>query len=248
MKILLSPAKKLDFDKTIGFHDFNVPIFTEKTTQLQQTLKKISAQKIGELMKLSPQLSQLNYDRYQAMGDQKNPKTPAGFAFNGEVYTGLDIENLTPDELKQADEKIRILSGLYGVLKPSTLIEPYRLEMGTKLEVEQTKNLYQFWADDIINALNTEEKELIINLASNEYNKAAQLKKFTGRVITPNFKEFKNGEFKTIMMYAKKARGTLANWIIKQNIESADEIKNFNEDGYLFNENLSEGDNWLFTR
>lgn len=248
MKILLSPAKKLNFDKTIGFQEFTDPVFTKKTKTLQETLKKISAQKLGELMKLSPQLSQLNHDRYKVMGLQSNPKTPAGFAFNGEVYTGLDIENLTPDELKRADEKIRILSGLYGVLKPSTLIEPYRLEMGTKLEVGQTKNLYQFWADDIINALNAEEKELIINLASNEYNKAAQLKKFTGRVITPNFKEFKNGEFKTIMMYAKKARGTLANWIIKQNIESADAIKNFNEDGYLFNENLSEGDNWFFTR
>lgn len=248
MKILLSPAKKLDFNKSPEVSGNAEGFFPNKTERLQKHLKKQSAKKIGALMKLSPQLSDLNFQRFQMMGDAKNEKSLAGFAFNGEVYSGLDIESFSKKDLEVAEDKLRILSGLYGVLKPSSVIEPYRLEMGTKLAVGAKKNLYEFWGDDIIKFLHEEEQELIVNLASNEYNKAAKLKDFKGRVVTPNFKEFKNGDYKTIMVFAKKARGTMARWIIQNDVNEAEEIKNFTEDGYVFNEELSSENDWIFTR
>lgn len=248
MKILLSPAKKLDFNKSPKTTDLPLGFFPKKTERLQKQLKKQSAKKIGDLMKLSPQLSDLNYQRFQMMGEEANEKSLAGFAFNGEVYTGLDIESFSKKDLAVAEDKLRILSGLYGVLNPSSVIEPYRLEMGTKFSMGTKKNLYEFWGNDIINYLHEEEQELIVNLASNEYNKAAKLKDFKGRVVTPNFKEFKNGDYKTIMVFAKKARGTMARWIIQKDVNNAEEIKNFTEDGYVFNEKLSSENDWIFTR
>lgn len=248
MKILLSPAKKLDFDKDVNVEKSSPLIFPKETDRLISVLKKKSVKKIGELMKLSPQLSQLNYERYQAYGTNENIKTLAGFGFNGEVYTGLDIASMSESELEEANSKILILSGLYGVLKPFTVIEPYRLEMGTSLKVGVKKNLYEFWGDKIHKFISTEEKELIVNLASNEYNKAALLSKFKGKVITPVFKEFKNGDYKTIMVFAKKARGMMARWIIQNNVEDPAAIKEFTEDGYVFNEALSKNNNWVFTR
>ena len=248
MKVLLSPAKKLDFSKSTKIDNKKNSIFPLKTEKLKNVLKTFSVKKFGELMKLSPQLSDLNYQRFQLMGSELNEKAHAGFAFNGEVYSGLDIESFSENDLKEAEGKLRILSGLYGVLTPSTLIEPYRLEMGTKLVVEGNKNLYDFWGDDIIDFLQNEEKEVIINLASNEYNKAAKLKKFDGTVITPIFKEFKNGNYKVIMVYAKRARGMMAQWIIKNRIEKYNDVKNFTLGGYVFSEELSSEDEWVFTR
>ena len=248
MKVLLSPAKKLDFSKSTKISLERNDIFPLKTEKLKNVLKTFSVKKIGELMKLSPQLSDLNYQRFQLMGSKLNEKAHAGFAFNGEVYSGFDIESFSENDLKEAEGKLRILSGLYGVLTPSTLIEPYRLEMGTKLVVEGNKNLYDFWGDDIIDFLQNEEKEVIINLASNEYNKAAKLKKFDGTVITPIFKEFKNGNYKVIMIYAKRARGMMAQWIIKNRIEKYNDVKNFTLGGYVFSEKLSSEDEWVFTR
>jgi len=248
MKILISPAKKLDFSKSPIINEENTCFFSKKTERLQKHLKKFSAKKIGALMKLSPQLAELNYERFQLMGSDENERSLAAFAFNGEVYSGLHITSFSDKELESAQDKLRILSGLYGILKPNTVVEPYRLEMGTKLPVGKNKNLYDFWGDDIINFLNNEEDELIVNLASNEYNKAAQLKKFKGEVVTPNFKEFKNGDYKTIMVFAKKARGTMAKWIIKNDISKLEDLKNFSEDGYLFNESLSSENDLIFTR
>ncbi len=248
MKILLSPAKKLDFSKSPIIQNEQGSVFEKKTIKLQKALKKFPVQKIGTLMKLSPQLSQLNFDRFQRMGEPTNEKSLSGYAFNGEAYSGLDITSFSERDLEEAESKLRILSGLYGVLKPSSVIEPYRLEMGTKLVLDNNKNLYEFWGDDILNFLKKEEQELIINLASNEYNKAAKLKQFNGVVITPNFKEFKNGDYKTIMVFAKKARGKMARWIIQNRVKKAEEIKNFTEDGYIFNEELSFGNDWIFTR
>ncbi len=248
MKILLSPAKKLDFSKSPETSNAEKPFFQSKTDGLLNVLRKKSAKQIGELMKLSPQLADLNYQRFQVMGEESNEKSLAGFAFNGEVYTGLDIQSFSKEDLNKAEDKLRILSGLYGILKPSTVVEPYRLEMGTKLVVGKNKNLYEYWGDEILNFIQAEEKDLIVNLASNEYNKAAKLKQFKGRVVTPNFKEFKNGDYKTIMVFAKKARGTMAKWIIQNDIEDAESIKNFTEDGYVFNEGLSSENDWVFTR
>lgn len=248
MKILLSPAKKLDFSKVPKIDTANECLFPQKTKKLKELLKTFSAKKIGELMKLSPQLSNLNYQRFQSMGIDLNEKSRAGFAFNGEVYSGLDIESFSEEDLDEAERKLRILSGLYGVLKPSTIIEPYRLEMGTKLVVDGSKNLYEFWGNEVLEFLEEEEEEVIINLASNEYNKVAQLKKFGGTVITPIFKEFKNGEYKVIMVYAKRARGMMAQWIIKNKIERYTDVKNFTQEGYLFNNQLSADNEWVFTR
>ena len=248
MKILLSPAKKLDFAKSSEELLLPDSAFPTKTLKLQSVLKKKSAKKIGELMKLSGALSELNFERFQRMGEKGNELSRAIYAFNGEVYTGFDAVNFSQKDLEVAEDKLRILSGLYGVLEPSSIIEPYRLEMGTRLKLGRANNLYEFWGDDIINSLKEEEQDLIVNLASIEYNKAAKLKSFPGRVITPNFKEFKNGDYKTIMVFAKKARGTMAKWIIKNNIKDAESLKNCTEDNYVFNEALSSENDWIFTR
>ena len=160
----------------------------------------------------------------------------------------MDITSFTKDDLIEAEKKLRILSGLYGILTPSTLIEPYRLEMGTKLAIGGHKNLYQFWEEDILNFIQREESELIVNLASTEYSKAARLKQFSGKVITPVFKEFKKGDYKVVMVYAKQARGMMAHWIVKERIQNYQDLKNFNKAGYLFNEELSSEHEWVFTR
>jgi len=248
MKIILSPAKKLDFSKSVTHDEGSELVFPNKTKTLVQKMKTLSADELGKLMKLSPQLSHLNYGRYQQMGTKENEISRAADAFNGEVYTGLDFQSFQTEELKSAQEKLLILSGLYGILKPNTIIEPYRLEMGTKLSVDGGKNLYDFWGNDIVNFLNNQQSETIVNLASTEYSKAAKLNKFEGTVVTPHFKEFKNGDFKVIMVYAKKARGTMAKWIIKNNINHSEGIKNFTGDGYVFNESLSSEKDWVFTR
>jgi len=248
MKIILSPAKKLDFNKH-GQHIKNsVPIFIKQTEELLIVLKKKKANEIGELMKLSPALSTLNYDRFQNFDTEKNQYQQSIFVFNGEVYTGLDAETFTAEDMNFASDNLRILSGLYGILKPGDIIQPYRLEMGTRLKFKKNKNLYDFWGDKILNFLNEEEQDLIINLASNEYNKAAKVLDIEATVITPNFKEFKNGDYKTIMVYAKKARGMMARWIIQNKITDARSLKNFTEDGYSYNEDLSSEYSWIFTR
>ena len=248
MKIILSPAKKLDFSKRNYERKGSGLIFPSKTNKIIRKIKSLSVIQLGELMKLSPQLSDLNYQRYQLMGNQSNEVSKAAEAFNGEVYTGLDFSSFTARNLGSAQERLRILSGLYGILKPDTIIEPYRLEMGTKLSIEKSKNLYDFWGEDILHFLQSEESETIVNLASTEYSKAAKLKQFNGLVITPHFKEFKNGDYKVIMMYAKKARGKMANWIIKNDVSKVNDIKNFIENDYVYNEGLSSDKDWVFTR
>ena len=248
MKILLSPAKKLDFNKQGQQIKESTPFFLHKSEELIKVLKKKNEKQIGEMMKLSEALSSLNYERFQNFGSDKNPHKEAAFVFNGEVYAGLNAEGFTEKELTFATNSLRILSGLYGILKPGDIIQPYRLEMGTKLKFKNNKNLYDFWGDEIANFLNKEEQELIINLASNEYNKVAKLKTLDANIITPNFKEFKNGSYKTIMVYAKKARGMMARWIIQNEVNKIDILKSFNQDKYCFNEELSNGNDWIFTR
>ena len=216
--------------------------------ELIKVLKTKNEKQIGEMMKLSEALSSLNYERFQNFGSDKNPHKEAAFVFNGEVYAGLNAEGFTEKELTFATNSLRILSGLYGILKPGDIIQPYRLEMGTKLKFKNNKNLYDFWGDEIANFLNKEEQELIINLASNEYNKVAKLKTLDANIITPNFKEFKNGSYKTIMVYAKKARGMMARWIIQNEVNKIEILKSFNQDKYCFNEELSDGNDWIFTR
>jgi len=252
MKVLLSPAKALDMTKTINTSYSSTPIFMNEAETLMKKMSKFSAKKIGKMMHLSHDLAQLNFDRnqnWQPISDQNDDNSRAISIFNGEAYRGFDSTSMTESQLELAQSKVRILSGLYGILKPLDVIYPYRLEMGTKWAVTPSKsNLYKFWGSKISTFLNEEETDVIVNVASNEYFKAADIKSLKARIITPVFKDFKNGEYKTIMVFAKKARGAMARFIVENDITSPEDIKGFNIDGYMFDENMSEGDTWVFTR
>lgn len=256
MKILLSPAKSLDFTNQSVEVPTTTAVFLDEANVLIRKLQKLSSKKIGQLMHLSTDLADLNFERFQQW---ESPSVPSEhnkacvFAFFGEVYKGLDAQSLTESELERAQNQLRILSGLYGLLKPFDLLYPYRLEMGTKFQVMPTKkNLYAFWGDKIAKKLNEEMKstgeDTIINLASSEYFKAVDLKTLKARVITPVFKDFKNGEYKIVMMYAKHARGAMARYILQNEIQDPEMLKVYNVDGYTFNVNLSTENEWVFTR
>lgn len=253
MKVLLSPAKALDMSKKLNTQTPTVPIFLSEAETIMKKLSKVSAKKIGQLMHLSTDLADLNYDRnqlWQAVEELDENSAMAGAAFNGEVYRGLDATNFSEKQLKIAQEKVRILSGLYGLLKPTDVIYPYRLEMGTKWGVTPAKpTLYKFWGTKIADQLNEEVGDgVIVNLASTEYFKAVDKKKLKARVITPTFKDFKNGTYKVIMVFAKQSRGAMARFIVENDLNDPEELKGFNVDGYRFDANLSEGDEWVFTR
>lgn len=253
MKVLLSPAKALDMNKKINARSTSAPIFLERSESLVKKLSKFSSKKIGKMMHLSQDLSDLNHERYQTWGTDvalngKNAYAIA--AFNGEVYRGFDSSSLSEEKLSEAQDTVRILSGLYGILKPLDVIYPYRLEMGTKWSVTpKTTSLYKFWGTKIADALNEENEDgIIVNLASNEYFKAVDKKALKGKVITPTFKEFKNGDYKVIMVFAKRARGLMARYIVDHSISNSEDLKAFDTDGYRFDENLSSENNWVFTR
>lgn len=252
MIVLLSPAKKLDFETQVPVSTQTKPIFHDKTNKLASELKKLSSEEIGRMMKLSTNLSELNYARFQSFNKSYNPSTSkqAVFAFNGDTYTGLDIESFTEKELEFAQKRIRILSGLYGVLKPMDLIQPYRLEMGTKFKFQSFKNLYDYWKVSVTEAVNDEVSKngVVVNCASNEYFGAVDEKALTAKVVTPVFKEKKNGEYKIISFNAKKARGMMAAFIVKNKISKIEDLKSFKEDGYKYNEKLSEPLRPTFTR
>ncbi len=253
MKVLLSPAKAIDLSKTVETTNFSAPVFMNEAESLIQKMKKFSPKKIATMMHLSKDLGELNHQRYQDWSTDlsKNENNgPVAAAFNGEVYRGLDIPSMNTNELEIAQDKVRILSGVYGVLKPLDLIYPYRLEMGTKWAVTPAKkNLYQFWGTKIAEQLNSEnESGITINLASTEYYKAVDKKTLEGRVITPTFKEFKNGDYKVIMVFAKRARGSMARYIVQNNISNPEQIKLFDTDGYRFDVNQSTENDWVFVR
>jgi len=256
MKILLSPAKSLDFTQTYEQPKATTPVFIENADYLAKKMQKLSSKKISKLMHVSTDLADLNYERYQNWekpDHQTDNNLSCAFAFTGEVYKGLDAQTLTQKELDKAQNQIRILSGLYGLLKPLDLIYPYRLEMGTQFSVTpKTKNLYAYWGSKIADQLNKEMEasgeDTIINLASAEYFKAVDQKKLKAKVITPVFKEFKNGEFKIVMIFAKHARGAMARYIVKNNIKHAEELKVYNVDGYSLDINQSGENEWVFVR
>lgn len=252
MKVVISPAKKLDFESPVEFFEQGKPVFLSKTNSLATELKKLKANEIGKLMKLSANLSELNYERFQSFKKTYNPSSSkqAGFAFDGDTYTGLDITTLSKTEIKRAQKQLIILSGLYGALKPLDLIQPYRLEMGTKFKFKTFKNLYDYWQEDVTEFLNQElkPKEFLINCASNEYFNVIDKKILKAQIITPEFREFKNGEYKMISFFAKKARGMMARFIIQSNAKTLDDLRSFNLDGYKFNKKLSGEDKFVFTR
>ncbi|CAM1357032.1 peroxide stress protein YaaA [Tenacibaculum ascidiaceicola] len=252
MKIIISPAKSLDFENKATTDVYTQPRFLEQSEKLNKKLKTLSRKKLSELMKISDDLASLNYDRnqdWQPPFSLDNAKQ-AVFAFTGEVYRGIDANSISEDKIPVLQEKLRILSGLYGLLKPLDLIQPYRLEMGTKLKVGRRENLYKFWDTTLAESLNEEleEGELLINLASTEYFKALPKKALKVPMITPVFKDFKNGQYKTIMTFAKKARGLMVRYIIDNNVETLEELKGFDVEGYGFSEEMSTETELVFTR
>jgi len=252
MLLLLSPAKSFDFDSPASTQHFTEPRFVEESTRLIKKMGTFSKKKIGELMHISPELAALNVGRYKKW--TPNPKKEATkqaiLAFNGEVFRGLNAKEMNEDELQFAQNHLRILSGLYGVLRPLDLMQPYRLEMGTKLKYYSYTNLYQFWGNKITKQLNQDlgEGTCVVNLASIEYYKSVKEATLKAKVITPIFKDFSNGTYKVLMTYAKNARGTMANYIIKNNITNPELLKSFDANGYVYNPALSDEANWVFTR
>ncbi|MCC0177022.1 peroxide stress protein YaaA [Waterburya agarophytonicola K14] len=259
MLILISPAKTLDFTTPAECDRFSQPAFLSDTEILVKQLRQLSANEISTLMKVSDKLGELNAERYQAWQpsfDNTNAKQ-ALLAFQGDVYQGLNADSFSRSDFEFAQEHLIILSGLYGVLRPLDLIQPYRLEMGTKLTHVKLKDLsantlYEFWQDKLTQAINQQLDKLgnpiIVNLASNEYFKAVQPKLLTREIITPIFKDWKNGKYKIISFYAKKARGMMSAYIIKNRLEKTEDIKSFREAEYSFNDELSDGNNLVFTR
>ena len=253
MKILISPAKSLDFDSNIDSLKCTQPVFLNKTSQINSVLKEKSPKDLMQLQGISQKLSDLNWKRNNDYVDDHNNKNsrPAVFAFNGDVYSGIDVKTLSEDKVYDLQKSLRILSGYYGVLKPLDLIQPYRLEMGTKLAVNGSENLYKFWSENITNSILDEmsSEDLLINLASNEYFEAFDKKKFDGRIISPVFKDFKNGKLKIISFYAKKARGMMVRYIVDNSVSSYNELLGFNLGNYSYNEAETSDENFpVFTR
>ena len=252
MKIIISPAKSLNFEKTLPSEQFSKPVFLKEAKQIIATLKELKPSDLSELMHISDALAELNWQRNKVF---KTPFTvqnsrPAVFAFNGEVYQGLDAYTIPEEKLTVLQNKLRILSGQYGILKPLDLMQAYRLEMGTKIKIGEHKNLYEFWKETVTQSLNKEliKDELFINLASHEYFSVIDIKKIKVPIITPEFKDYKNGKLKIISFFAKKARGLMVRYIIDHDIETLDGLKGFNYEGYQFDENLSKGNTLVFTR
>ena len=252
MKIVVSPAKSLNFESPLPIQNYTESLFLKDAETIQKTLKKKKPKQLMELMDISEKLADLNWERNQNWSLPFSPENarPAVFAFDGDVYTGLDAYTIPIDKFPILEDKLRILSGLYGVLKPLDLMQPYRLEMGTSLPIGTKKNLYEFWKKKVTASLNSElqENELFINLASNEYFSAVDTKTLKVPVITPEFRDYKDGKLKMISFFAKKARGLMVRYIIDTNAETIEDLKQFNYDGYAFDANLSKGNTLVFTR
>jgi len=249
MLAVISPSKTQDFTKT-DIVKYSQTRQAKQTLELIDILKLKSKDDIAKLMSISEKLANLNFDRFQEFSNEFNLNNAkqAILAFKGDVYNGIDTPSLTADDLDFAQENIRMLSGLYGVIRPLDLIQPYRLEMGTKLANPKGKNLYEFWGDGISKVLNIDESETLINLASNEYFKGIDKKSLNANIIDIVFKENKNGKYKVIGIYAKRARGLMVNFIIKNRINNAEKLKEFNAEDYTFNTNISDEKTWVFTR
>lgn len=252
MKIIISPAKSLDFETALPTDRFTKSAFLKESRLLNKVIKKKSPKELSELMDISDNLAELNWKRNKAF---KTPFTtqnarPAIYAFNGDVYQGIDAYTIPLGKLDVLQSQLRILSGLYGFLKPLDLMQPYRLEMGTPLVFDEYKNLYEFWKPSLTESLNKEMKkgELLINLASKEYASALEFKKLKANIVTPEFKDYKNGKLKIISFFAKKARGLMVRYIIENDAKTVDDLKGFNYEGYQLDGTLSKGNSLIFTR
>jgi len=252
MRLIISPAKKINEGAGNLAAPYTIPQCLSQAQTLIDALQEKDRYEIASLMKLSMKLADLNVDRFQQWHTPFTPENAkqALFSFAGDVYQSLDAKTLSSDDIQFAQQHLRILSGLYGLLRPLDLIQPYRLEMGTKLVTNQGNNLYEYWGSTITDLLNHElnDSEVLINLASNEYYKSIQAKQIRSLIITPEFKENKNGTYKVIGIFAKKARGLMARYIIQNHITNVEDIKTFNLDGYIWNPSISNKNNWGFTR
>jgi cytoplasmic iron level regulating protein YaaA (DUF328/UPF0246 family) len=252
MLMVVSPAKTLDYETELPINEFTQPEMLGESQQLIDQLKKLTPIDVASLMKLSDKLADLNVNRFAHWKQPFNVNNarPAIYAFKGDVYTGLDAYSFNKKEMAFSQKHLRILSGLYGLLKPLDLIQPYRLEMGTKFANKEGDNLYDFWGDKITNKLNENLKtgEVILNLASNEYFKSVKTTSLKGEVITPVFKDQKNGQYKIISFYAKKARGMMVQYVVKNKINDVEAIKQFDVAGYRFSELQSKDSDWVFLR
>ena len=254
MLAIISPAKALDFDSRAPTRKFTAPAFLNDSAELIRELRELAPQDLSNLMGISSGLAQLNYDRYAAWGEpfsRRNAKQ-AMFAFNGDVYMGLKSAEFSARDLTWAQRHLRILSGLHGFLKPLDLIQPYRLEMGTRLRTERGGDLYDFWRDKVTAALNeavdAQRQPILVNLASNEYFNVLDPARIDARIITPTFKDLRNGRYKFISFFAKKARGLMAAYLIKNRVSTLKALKAFDWQGYRFSKAESSADRWAFLR
>ncbi len=238
MKIVISPAKSLDFESALPTSKYTQASFLAQSEKLNKVLVKKKPKALSDLMGISDKLAQLNWERNQNFNLPFTPENarPAVYAFNGDVYQGLDAYSIKDEKLEQLQDSLRILSGLYGILKPLDLIQPYRLEMGTQLKIGRKKNLYEFWKKVLTEHMNNElkEGELFVNLASNEYFGAIDEKNLKTEVITPIFKDWKNDKLKVVSFFAKKARGSMVRYIVNNNAKTIEDIKGFNLDDYQY--------------
>tara|TARA_X000001036_G_C20553160_1_gene755233 strand:+ start:50 stop:808 length:759 start_codon:yes stop_codon:yes gene_type:complete len=252
MKILLSPAKSLDYNSKLPTEKISNFCFQKEAENLNSILKNKSPRELSDLMGISSKIANLNYERNNSWSLPFNSgnSRQAVYAFSGDVYRGLDAYTISEDRIDFMQASVRIISGLYGLLKPLDLIQPYRLEMGTKLTINSNKNLYEFWRKKITKELNDElsNNEPVLNLASNEYFKAIDSKVIKTDIFSANFKQLKNGEFKTIAIFSKKARGMMTRYIIDNKITDINDLKSFNHDGYLYHDKLSSQKEFIFTR
>ncbi len=244
MKILISPAKTLNLTSEIPFDRFTNPIFSKQTSKIITKLREMSVSSLGSLLGVSEKLAQLNWDRNHNFKLSYNLKSDSNFrpciyTFDGDVYSGFDAYSISASNIKTMQNNLRILSGLYGILKPLDLIQPYRLEMGTKIKLGKTNHLHEFWIDLVTDYLNSELSgdDILLNLASKEYFNAVDSNKINAQIISPIFKDFKNGKLKIISFYAKKARGLMARYIIENNSKNFEDLLGFNSAGYAFSEN-----------
>ncbi len=253
MITLLSPSKSLDFDSESGISKYTRPVFLKEASAINAHLRTLKPSDLVRLQTISAKLAELNSERnlkWKTPFTLKNAKQ-AVLAFSGDVYEGMNASDFSEEELDIVQEKIRILSGLYGLLKPLDLIKPYRLEMGTRLQFGPHRDLYHFWQDKVTAAINKELKKsdhLLVNLASREYFKVIDLSTLKGKVITPVFKDKKDGKYMVISFFAKKARGLMCRFMVNNRISDPEDLKAFDLEGYHYNPHLTKGNNWVFTR
>ena len=249
MKIIISPAKSLNFEKDLPTNSFSLPVFIEDSKIINENLKKKNPSQLKELMKISDKIAELNWRRnveFNTPFTNSNSR-PSLFTFDGDVYNGIDAFSLDDSKISKAQSSLRILSGLYGILKPLDLMQAYRLEMGTKIKIKESKNLYEFWKKKVTDFLNDElvENEIFVNLASNEYSSVIDKKSLKVKMTSPIFKDFKNGKLKIISFYAKKARGLMTRYILDNHISSVNDLKGFDYGGYYYDEQESLNSNEL---